>query len=80
MSEFTTGTAAKVETPAGVDWPLRLFNKSVLKQRKLREIVDMLGPVDGQHCLDIGGDNGVISYLLRQRGGAWKSADLDEIR
>ncbi|NLG71732.1 MAG: class I SAM-dependent methyltransferase [Chloroflexi bacterium] len=77
MSEFTTGTAAKVETPAGVDWPLRLFNKSVLKQRKLREIVDMLGPVDGQHCLDIGGDNGVISYLLRQRGGAWKSADLD---
>lgn len=77
MSEYTTGTAGKVETRAGVDWPLRLFSKSVLKQRKLHEIVAMLGPVEGQHCLDIGGDNGVISYLLRQRGGTWKSADLD---
>lgn len=38
----------------------------------------MLGPTDGLRCLDIGSDNGVISYLLRQRGGTWKSADLDE--
>ena len=29
-------------------------------------------------CLDLGADNGVISYLLRERGGSWKSADLDE--
>jgi SAM-dependent methyltransferase len=29
-------------------------------------------------CLDIGSDNGVISYLLRNRGGRWKSADLDD--
>lgn len=28
--------------------------------------------------LDIGADNGVVSYLLRQRGGNWKSADLDQ--
>ncbi|MCB9107467.1 MAG: class I SAM-dependent methyltransferase [Anaerolineales bacterium] len=38
----------------------------------------MLGPTEGLHCLDIGSDNGVISYLLREQGGTWKSADLDE--
>lgn len=58
-------------------WPLRLFNKSVLKQRKYKEITALLGPTTGLTCLDIGSDNGVISYLLRQRGGCWKSADLD---
>jgi ubiquinone/menaquinone biosynthesis C-methylase UbiE len=60
------------------NWPLRLFNKSVLKQRKYKEITALLGSTDGLHCIDLGADNGVISYLLRQQGGSWKSADLDE--
>ncbi len=59
------------------NWPIRLFSKSVLKQRKFREVTGLLGPVDHLRCLDIGGDNGVISFLLRQRGGQWASADLD---
>lgn len=63
---------------AAQEWTLRLFRKSVLKQRKLREISRLLGSTTGLHCLDIGGDNGVISYLLRQKGGSWKSADLEE--
>lgn len=58
-------------------WPIRLFNKSVLKQRKYSEIVALLGPTAHLDCLDIGSDNGVISYLLRQRGGCWQSVDLD---
>ena len=60
------------------EWPLQLFNKSVLKQTKFENIISVLGPTDGLHCLDIGSDNGVISYLLRRQGGTWKSADLDE--
>lgn len=60
------------------NWPIALFNKSVLKQHKLKEIMNLLGKTDSLVCLDIGSDNGVISYLLRQRGGFWKSADLDE--
>ena len=60
------------------NWPVGLFNKSVLKQNKFKEITAFLGQTEGLHCLDIGGDNGVISYLLRRRGGHWKSADLDE--
>lgn len=59
-------------------WPVRLFNKSVLKQNKYAAITRHLGTTDGLHCLDVGADNGVISYLLRQRGGRWASADLDE--
>lgn len=59
-------------------WPLRLFKKSVLKQRKYKELTEALGETSTLQCLDIGADNGVISYLLRQRGGHWKSADLDQ--
>jgi SAM-dependent methyltransferase len=59
-------------------WPILLFNKSVLKQRKWSEITALLGDTRELRCLDIGSDNGVISYLLRQRGGTWTSADLDE--
>ena len=30
----------------------------------------------GLRCLDLGSDNGVVSLLLRRRGGRWASADL----
>ncbi|WNM57944.1 class I SAM-dependent methyltransferase [Candidatus Nitrospira allomarina] len=66
---------AELEKPL---WPIRLFNKSVLKQRKYKEITEALGETAQLRCLDIGADNGVLSYLLRQRGGHWKSADLDQ--
>lgn len=59
-------------------WPIKLFNRSVLKQRKYKEITKLLGDTHRLHCLDIGADNGVVSYLLRRQGGHWKSADLDE--
>lgn len=60
------------------DWHLRLFKKSILKQAKLRQIVSLLGPVSGQTCLDVGGDNGVISWNLRKLGGTWTSVDSSE--
>jgi len=61
--------------PTAADWPLRLFKLSLLKQEKFKALCDLLGPTEGLTCLDIGGDNGVISLLLRQRGGTWTSAD-----
>lgn len=58
------------------DWAKALFRRSVLKQRKLQELVRALGAVDGLRCLDLGSDNGVVSLLLRERGGSWASGDL----
>ena len=37
-----------------------------------------LGPTEGRRCLDLGSDNGVISLLLRRRGGSWASGDLTD--
>jgi SAM-dependent methyltransferase len=59
-------------------WALRLFDRSILKQAKYRAIVGLLGDTQGKDCLDLGSDNGVISYLLRGGGGRWTSADLTE--
>ena len=59
-------------------WALRLFRKSVLKQRKLAELSRSLGATSGLRCLDLGSDNGVVSLLLRRAGGTWASADLTD--
>ena len=60
-----------------IPWPLRLFHLSPLKQKKYQMISDFLPRDFAEHtCLDIGSDNGVISYLLRQKGGIWTSVDL----
>lgn len=59
-------------------WAVSLFRRSVLKQRKLAEIAALLGPTEGRRCLDLGSDNGVVSLMLRGRGGRWASADLTE--
>jgi SAM-dependent methyltransferase len=59
-------------------WPLALFRRSPLKQRKLAELERSLGATAGLRCLDLGSDNGVVSLLLRRRGGSWASADLTD--
>jgi len=60
------------------DWAVELFRRSVLKQRKLAEVAGLLGRTAGLRCLDLGSDNGVVSLLLRERGGSWVSGDLTE--
>ncbi len=57
---------------------LKLYNKSILKKAKFAAIEGYLPDLSNKTCLDIGADNGVLSYLLRQKGGTWYSADLDE--
>jgi SAM-dependent methyltransferase len=59
------------------EWAVKLFNRSILKQAKYKKVLQLLADPTGKTNLDIGADNGVISYLLRQRGGHWFSADLD---
>jgi SAM-dependent methyltransferase len=67
---------AEAQSPR--EWAVRLFRRSVLKQRKLAEVAAMLGPTTGLRGLDLGSDNGVVSLLLRERGGAWASGDLTD--
>jgi len=62
--------------PLAQELALRLFSRSLLKQRKHAEIRALLGPTAGLRCLDLGADNGVVSLLLRRAGGSWASADL----
>ena len=57
---------------------LKLYDKSILKKAKFAAIEQFLPDLKDRTCLDIGADNGVISFLLRQKGGGWYSADLDE--
>lgn len=57
-------------------WALKLFRRSALKQAKWRALERQIGDTAGKECLDLGSDNGVLSWLCRQRGGRWKSADL----
>ncbi len=70
------GWSAAAPAPS---WAERLFARSVLKQQKFREITRLLGETAGLDCLDLGSDNGVVSLLLRRRGGRWHSADLDPV-
>lgn len=63
---------------AHLDRALTLFRKSVLKQAKYEQISALMEDPSARDNLDLGGDNGVLSYLLRQKGGTWSSGDLDE--
>lgn len=59
-------------------WQLHIAQKSLKKQEKIRAIRDFLEPLAGKTWLEIGCDKGVLSYYLRQWGGAWTSIDADE--
>lgn len=62
------------------NFAVKLFSYSVLKQAKLSEVKSYLGETEDKVCLDLGSDNGVISYYLREGGGKWFSADMtDEV-
>ncbi|HXH82455.1 MAG TPA: class I SAM-dependent methyltransferase [Candidatus Tectomicrobia bacterium] len=62
---------------AGSAAPPPACRLSTLKRHKLAAITRLLGPTDRLRCLDLGADNGVISFWLRRGGGDWTSADLD---
>ena len=62
-----------------IGWVEKLYRHSPLKREKFHRIQAFLpAEMNGLHLLDIGGDNGVISYKLRELGGEWSSLDLIE--
>jgi len=59
-------------------WHVKLFKKSVLKQEKFQYLTEFCANFTNKRCLDLGSDNGIVSYLFRQAGGSWASADIEE--
>lgn len=65
------------ETP----WQLRMFNKSLKKKMRYGVLKKHLGPIGAEEkCLLVtcGDNNGAMNYYLREFGGTWSFADLED--
>ena len=62
-------------------WQLDMFRKGLKKSLRLKYLRKLLGRIDhGERCLLVtcGDNNGAMNYLLRQTGGSWAWADLED--
>ena len=62
-------------------WQLRMFNKSLKKKMRYGVLKKHLGPIrDEEKCLLVtcGDNNGAMNYYLREFGGSWSFADLED--
>ncbi len=57
-------------------WQIRLYRKSIKKKETMRAVRRLLPPLEGKRCLEVGCATGTSSWLLRQCGGEWVSADF----
>ncbi len=60
-----------------VPWQIRIAEKSIKKRDKLRLLDKWLACDPSRTALDIGCAQGILSWYLRKKGGAWTSADQD---
>ena len=61
-------------------WQLDMFNKGLKKQQKLEALKKHLPKLQGESCLLItcGDNNGAMNYHIREWGGKWSWAELEE--
>lgn len=52
--------------------------RSVLKEQKIRMILSYISDTSEKKCLDIGSGSGIISLILRENGGDWVSAEMEQ--
>jgi len=66
--------------PAAIPWQLQLYRKSLKKQQKIKLLLELLGSLEGQRCLLItnGDNNGAMNWVLRDAGGRWTWAEMEE--
>lgn len=63
-----------------VPWQLKMFQKTLKKKLRLKELSKILGNISNDtECLLItcGDNNGAMNYYLRELGGKWTFADLE---
>lgn len=67
-----------METP----WQLQMFKKTLKKKMRFRVLRKYLGTIEAQEkCLLVtcGDNNGAMNYFLREHGGEWTFADLEDV-
>lgn len=65
-----------------VPWQLKMFRKTLKKQIRYNVLKKHLGDIsDEEKCLLVtcGDNNGAINYYLRELGGQWSWADLEDL-
>lgn len=64
--------------PNHLPWQIKMFQRSIKKQQKLRALLRLLGETTGKKCLLItcGDNNGALNWYFRQHGGEWTWVDV----
>jgi SAM-dependent methyltransferase len=59
-------------------WQIKMFRRSIKKQRKLKALLALLGETKGKKCLLVtnGDNNGALNWYFREHGGEWTWADV----
>lgn len=59
-------------------WQIKMFQRSIKKQQKLKALLKMLGDAKGKKCLLVtcGDNNGALNWYFREHGGEWTWADV----
>ena len=62
-------------------WQLRMFNKSLKKKMRYGVLKKHLGTIGAEErclLLTCGDNNGAMNFYLRELGGIWSFADLED--
>ncbi len=73
---------ARVPQVAKEPWQLGMFRKGLKKRQRLKclkELLGEIGPAERCLLLTCGDNNGAMNFFLRQIGGIWTFADLEDI-
>jgi len=68
-------------SPGGESWQLAMFRKGLKKRLRLaalKKLLLPLGPDERCLLLTCGDNNGAMNYFLRELGGRWSWADLED--
>ena len=77
LSKFSGRIVLNISEP----WQLRMFRKTLKKKMRLKHLVMHIGNLsESDKCLLVtcGDNNGAMNYHLRNLGGQWSWADLEE--
>lgn len=59
-------------------WQIKMFQRSIKKQQKLKALIELLGETESKQCLLVtcGDNNGALNWYFHEHGGEWTWADV----